>query len=162
MTEIHRDIEALACLLGAWTGGGHGDYPTIEAFEYGESMRFEHVGDAFLLSEQRSWLAGDGSPLHFERGFWRPGTSADRVELTLAHPLGLTEIAEGTVRTEGAVTTLELSTGQVGRTSTGMDVAGLVRRYRVEADTLRYEIDMAAGSTPMTRHLTGELRRAPD
>lgn len=155
-------LAPLACLLGSWRGGGRGEYPTIDAFDYGEWMRFEHVGDGFLLSSQRSWLAGDGSPLHFERGFWRPGDSAERVEVTLAHPLGLTEVAEGTVTTTGPVTTIEVATGTIGRTSTGMDVVGLVRRYRVEGDALRYEIDMATGSTPMTRHLAAELHRVSD
>jgi hypothetical protein len=60
------------------------------------------------------------------------------------------------------VTTIEVATGTIGRTSTGMDVVGLVRRYRVEGDSLRYEIDMATGSTPMTRHLAAELHRGSD
>jgi hypothetical protein len=155
------ELEPLACLLGTWRGGGRGDYPTIEAFEYGEWICFEHVGDGFLLSAQRSWLARDGSPLHFERGFWRPASSYDHVEVALAHPLGLTEIAEGSVSSSGAATTIALTSDAIGRTSTGMDVVGLVRRYVIEGDALRYEIDMATGSTPMTRHLTGALRRAP-
>jgi hypothetical protein len=159
---LPRSVEAYEPLLGTWRGGGHGDFPTIDAFDYGEWMHFEHVGDEFLLSSQRSWLAGDGSPLHFERGFWRPGASDGDVEVTLAHPLGLTEVAEGRLRAEGAATILELRTVSIGRTSTGMDVVGLDRRYRIEGDTLRYEIDMATGSTPMTRHLTGALRRTTD
>ncbi len=162
MTELHPDLRPLGVLLGSWAGEGRGEYPTIDAFDYGEWMRFEHVGDNFLLSSQRSWLSDDGSPLHFERGFWRPGSSADRVELTLAHPLGLTEVAEGTVTTAGPLTTIEVATGAIGRTTTGMDVVGLVRRYRVEGDVLRYEIDMATGSNAMTRHLAAELRREPD
>ena len=32
-----------------------GEYPTIEPFDYEEELTFEHVGDAFLLYEQRSW-----------------------------------------------------------------------------------------------------------
>lgn len=153
-------VKPLSCLLGTWRGAGHGEFPTIEAFEYGEQMIFEHVGDGFLLSSQQSWLTLDGSPLHFERGFWRPGSAADEVELTLAHPLGLTEVAEGTIETgDDGVTTIELASVEVGRTRTGMDVVALERRYRVGRAVLRYEIDMRTGATPLTRHLTGELRR---
>jgi len=155
------ELRPLACLLGTWRGGGHGEYPTIDAFDYQEWMCFEHVGDGFLLSAQRSWLARDGSPLHFERGFWRPGSTPGAVELALAHPLGLTEIAEGSVSTSGAATTIELASERIGHTTTGMDVVGLLRRYVLEGDTLSYEIEMATGTTPMARHLTAELRRSP-
>lgn len=151
------ELLPLSFLIGTWRGGGRGDFPTIDGFDYGEDMVFEHVGDPFLLYTQRSWLASDGTPLHFERGFLRPGAGEGEVELALAHPLGLTEISEGWV--EGA--TLELATRQVGRTSTGMAVRALARRYRVEGDVLRYELHMATDETPMTRHLTAELRRAP-
>lgn len=162
MTELHPELGSLTCLLGTWRGEGHGGYPTIDAFEYGEWMHFEHVGDPFLMSAQRSWLIADDAPLHFERGFWRPGSSASRVELTLAHPLGLTEVAEGELRGDGEVTTIEFASHTVGRTSTGMAVSALRRRYEIEGDAMRYEIDMATDTTAMTQHLTARLRREPD
>lgn len=161
MTEIAAVLGPLACLLGTWRGEGRGGFPTIDAFDYGEWMHFEHVGDPFLMSAQRSWLMADDAPLHFERGFWRPGGAADGIELTLAHPLGLTEVAEGTARGDGDVTTIELVSRAIGRTSTGMAVSGLRRRYEIEGDAMRYEIDMATDATPLTRHLTATLRRAP-
>jgi len=92
--DLHSDVEPLAFLVGTWRGEGLGEYPTIEAFRYGEELSFEHVGDAYLAYAQRSWLLDDGSPLHLERGFLRPGVEGV-LELTLAHPLGLTEICEG-------------------------------------------------------------------
>ena len=149
------ELLPLSFLLGVWRGSGHGGFPTMDEFDYGEEMVFEYVGDPFLLYTQRSCLTADGAPLHFERGFLRPGAEEGEVELTLAHPLGLTEISEG--RLEG--TTIELVTREVGRTSTGMPVRALARRYRVEGAALRYELDMATHRTPMTRHLTAELRR---
>ncbi|MEO8477963.1 MAG: FABP family protein [Actinomycetota bacterium] len=157
-SNLHPDIESLAFLVGTWHGEGMGEYPTIDAFGYGEEISFDHVGDAYLVYTQRSWLLDDGSPVHLERGFLRPGARGG-LELTLAHPLGLTEICEGTL--EG--TALELSTvdGGVGHTSSGMAVTGLRRRYRVDGPTLAYEIDMATETTPMTRHLAAVLRREP-
>ena len=160
MTEVLPALGPLASLLGTWRGEGHGGYPTIGTFEYGEWMHFEHVGDPFGMSAQRSWLIADDVPLHFERGFWRPGAAATDIELTLAHPLGLTEVAEGTARVDGEVTTIELVSRAIGRTSTGMAVSGLRRRYEIEGDAMRYEIDMATDATPMTRHLTATLQRA--
>lgn len=156
--DLHPDLLALAPLLGTWRGEGDGEYPTVDAFRYGEEMVFEHVGDTFLLYRQSSWLLDDErTPLHFERGFLRLGATPGDVELILAHPLGLTEISEG--RIDGA--DLVFASEAVGRTRTGSAVSGLARRYRVEGDRLTYELDMAMDETPMTRHLVAELRRDP-
>ncbi|MGZ5289326.1 MAG: FABP family protein [Actinomycetota bacterium] len=156
--DLHPDVEPLAFLVGTWRGEGLGEYPTIEPFRYGEELSFEHVGDAYLTYMQRSWLLDDGSPVHLERGFLRPGTEG-ALELTLAHPLGLTEVSEGTL--DG--TSFELATiaGGIGRTTTGLAVTGLSRRYRVDGPTLAYELDMATEDTAMTRHLAAVLRREP-
>jgi hypothetical protein len=156
--DLHPDVAPLAFLLGTWRGEGVGEYPTIESFRYGEEIAFDHVGDAYLTYTQRSWLLDDGSPLHLERGFLRPGERGS-LELTLAHPLGLTEVGEGAL--DG--TSFELSTAAdgMGRTSTGMAVTGLTRRYHVDGATLVYELDMATEETAMTRHLAAVLRRKP-
>jgi hypothetical protein len=153
--DLYPDLKPLAFLLGTWEGGGEGRYPTVSPFAYRESLSFEHVGDDFLMYAMDSWSVEDGEPLHFERGFLRPGASPEAVELTLAHPLGLVEISDGTL--DG--TSLELRSSTVGRTRTGSAVTGVARRYRVEGDVLRYELDMAMEGVPMTRHLDGELHR---
>jgi hypothetical protein len=153
--ELHDDLRPLAFLLGAWRGEGAGEYPTIEPFAYREEMRFEHVGDTFLLYQQASWSSDDGAPIHFERGFLRPGEPG-RVEFTLAHPIGLTEIAEGTL--DG--TAFDLTSTSVGRTSTGLTTTAVIRSYRVDGDVLRYRTDMATDETPMALHLEAELHRS--
>lgn len=152
---LAEEVRHLEFLVGTWRGRGNGGYPTMDPFEYGEELTFDHVGDAFLAYVQRSWLLSDGSPLHFERGFLRPGARPGDLELTLGHPLGLTEVSEGRLA-NGEIT---LSTTHVGRTATGMSLVGLVRRYRIDGASMRYELDMATDATPMTRHLTGELGR---
>jgi hypothetical protein len=153
---VHPDVEPLAFLLGTWRGEGSGRYPTIEPFRYREEIVFEHVGQEFFLYGQRSWRLDDGSPVHFERGFLRPGGSGE-VELVLAHPIGVTEVAHG--RLHGTTVELATADGDVGRTRTGLDVTGLIRRYRVERDALAYRLDMATERTPMALHLEAELRR---
>ena len=149
------ELSFLAAFLGAWHGAGRGGYPTMDDFDYGESMVFDHVGDAFLLYSQRSWLVSDGSPLHFERGFLRPGASEGSVELTLAHPLGLTEVSQGTF----ADGEMSLTSRHVGRTTTGMGVVSLERRYRLDGDRLTYELDMQTDEVDMTGHLVGSAHR---
>jgi hypothetical protein len=156
--ELHPDLTSLSFLLATWRGEGDCTYPTIESSHYGEELTFSHVGEPYLVYTQRSWMPEDNAPVHLERGFLRPGAEGE-VELALAHPLGLTEIAHGTLHGTG----LELSTAQggVGRAHTGLAVTGIVRRYRVDGDVLRYEVDMATEDTPMTRHLVAELRKVP-
>ena len=151
---LHADLEPLAFLVGTWRGAGRGEYPTIEPFYYEEELTFEHVGDTFLLYQQSSWSPKDGAPIHLERGFLRPGADG-HVELTIAHPLGLTEVSEGEL--DG--TSFELTSKEVGRTTTGLDVIGVVRRYRVEGGDLTYVTDMATERTPMAMHLEASLRR---
>jgi hypothetical protein len=147
----------LAFLIGTWRGEGFARYPTMQGdVAYQESVSFDHVGEPFLRYVQESWSADDRAPLHFERGFLRPGDDGE-IELTLAHPLGLTEIAHG--RLSGTELLLTTEPGGVGRTHTGSSVVGVVRRYALEGDVLRYELEMALDEVPMTLHLEAALRR---
>src|SRR5436309_13062572 len=85
--DLYPDLKPVAFLLGTWEGEGEGRYPTVSPFDYRERLAFGHVGDAFLLYALESWSLEDAEPLHFERGFLRPGTSSETVQLTLAHAL---------------------------------------------------------------------------
>jgi hypothetical protein len=155
-TAMHDDVASFAFLLGTWQGTGAGSYPTIEPFEYREELAFEHVGDAFLLYRQESWSPSD-EPVHFERGFLRPGGTPGSVELCLAHPIGVTEVAHGTV--DGTSLDLAAVDGAIGRSRTGLEVSGVRRQYRVDGDDLSYRLDLATDTTPMTLHLEATLRR---
>jgi hypothetical protein len=48
----------------------------------------------------------------------------------------------------------------VAITETGSPVTELRRRFELEDNVLRYELEMAMRDVPLTRHLKGELRRA--
>ena len=134
---LHPALEPLSFLIGTWGGEGDGVYPKIEPFRYREELSFDHVGDAFLLVTESAWSL-DGTPLHFERGTLRPvGDGA--VDLTLAHPIGVAEVAEGTL--DG--TTLSFRSTGIVRTPTGLPVTEIERRYRLVGDALAYELDMA-------------------
>ena len=53
----------MAWLLGRWQGAGVGDYPTIEAFRFGQEVAFSYVpGKAFLSYE--SHIANPILPIH--------------------------------------------------------------------------------------------------
>jgi hypothetical protein len=147
-------LEPLAFLLGMWRGEGEGIYPGVAPFRYTEELSFEHVGDAFLLVTESSWTP-DGAPLHFERGTLRP-VGDGGVDLSLAHPIGVAEVAEGTVQG----TTVSLASTAIVRTATGSPVTEIARRYRREGEQLSYELDMAMDGVARTFHVRATLGRA--
>ena len=125
------ELEPLAFLLGDWAGEGEGVYPTIEPFGYHEEIRFWHVGKPFLAYTQRTRHAEDGRPLHAETGYLRP-VGADGVELVLAHPTGVAEVAAGTV----VGTRIDLATTTVALTATAKEVTAVERTIDVDGDHL--------------------------
>jgi hypothetical protein len=151
---LHPDLAELSFLVGTWRGIGEGEWPRGEPFEYGEEMVFEHAGEPYLLYTQRSWSLDDEAPIHFERGFLRPG-GPGRIELVLAHPLGIAEVAEGTVL--GQV--IEVATTAVALTGTAKAVTELSRRIEGRDGELRYELHMAMRDIALTSHVRSRLAR---
>ncbi len=157
--NLHPDCGPLAWMLGTWAGNGHGDYPTIEGFSFGQELIFTHDGRPFFHYLARSWIVDeDGEKVRdaaLETGFVRCRPEG-RVELVLAHHTGFVEIWYGTA----ANGKLELTTDAVARTETAKEYVAGQRLYgNVEGDLL-YAYDMAAMGQGLQPHLWARLQRA--
>ena len=151
---LHPDLEQIAFLLGTWRGEGQGEWPGSDPFRFREELVFENVGKLMLMYRQESWDLDDGSPLHFERGFFRP-MAPGRIGLVLAHQMGAVEVAEGTV----AGTLVEFASTSVGLTGTAPAITELRRRIDVTGDRFVYDLSMAMEGIPLTHHTSSRLER---
>ncbi len=147
-------MERLAVLLGTWSGRGHGEYPTIDPFEYDETVGFSHVGKPFVAYSQRTADPGSGRPLHAEVGYLRVARGS-WAELVVAHPTGIVELSEGTF--DGPW--MRLRSRVVAGTGTAKEVTAIERDIFVEGDVLEYSVRMAAVGVPLTHHLRARLER---
>jgi THAP4-like, heme-binding beta-barrel domain len=161
--DLHPALLGLLPFVGVWRGRGHGDYPTIEGFDYAQEVRISHDGRPFLAYESRAWLLGpDDEPIrpsHRETGFWRPvqvdGRSTGAVEVLLTTPNGFLELYLGHV--DGLQ--LELATDAVVRTVTAKEVRAGKRLYGIVEGALLYAYEMAAVGQPLQAHLSARLLR---
>jgi THAP4-like, heme-binding beta-barrel domain len=157
--DLHPDLMPVAFLLGQWHGNGHGDYPTMDAFEFGQELGFTHDGRPFLHYFSRTWLVGpdgaDGRPLALETGFLRP-QPGNEVELLLTHQSGVAEIYYGTV--DGP--RLTLSTDAVVRTASAKEYVAGQRLYGLVEGDLLWTFDMAAVGQSLQPHIWARLQRS--
>jgi len=157
---LHPTLTSLAGLVGEWTGHGHGSYPTIEDFDYIETVTFTSSGKAFLAYSQRTSNAVDGSALHTETGYLR-SSGGSGVELVVASPTGVAEIDEGVFRiVDDATLHVRLVSRQVIVSSTAKSVTDIERTFTLKGDLLSVTLAMAAVGQPVTHHLSSQLRRS--
>jgi hypothetical protein len=157
--NLHPDCAPLVWMLGTWQGNGHGDYPTIEKFQYGQELIFTHDGRPFFHYMARAWIVDENGEkvrdAAIETGFWRCRPEG-HVEVLLSHSSGISEVWYGQAE-DGKV---ELKTAGVSFTESAKEVTAGHRMYgNVEGDLL-YAYDMAAVGQELQPHLWARLRRA--
>jgi THAP4-like, heme-binding beta-barrel domain len=157
---LHPNVEPFSFLLGTWTGEGSGEYPTIESFDYFETITFGHVGKPFMAYSQKTTAKDDGRPLHAEVGYWR-FPSLERTEFVVAHPTGIVEVEEGKFVSSDGGGRFYLHTTTIGRTESAKEVTALARVFDVEGDSMHYSVTMAAVGRTIQHHLSATLQRVP-
>ena len=140
-------------LIGRWEGRGKGDYPTIDSFEYHETVEFSPLADKPVLAYTQRTRSMEGKALHAESGFLR--FAQERVELVIAQPTGIAEIHRGSASADG----LELIMDGLVRSPTSVEVSEVRRSISVIGDVLSYRLDMAAVGQGLQYHLEAELHR---
>ncbi len=146
-------------MLGTWRGNGHGDYPTIEQFQFGQELIFAHDGRPFFHYFSRTWIVdADGELIRndaLETGFLRCRPQG-QVELVLSHTTGVVEIWYG----EAGGGKLDITTDAVVRTESAEEVVAGKRLYGNVAGELLYAYDMAGSGQPLQPHTWAKLQRA--
>lgn len=159
--NLHPLVQPLESLIGSWNGIGRGHFPTIDDFDYTETITFEAIpGKPFLRYEQKT-ASPSGSPMHTEVGFLRP-VGEDRIEFVIAQPTGQTELLEGTAQEqEDGTLRLHFDKSQVVNSATAKTVDATTRTYVFNAlrSSVTTEFGMAAVGQEMQSHLVSDLSR---
>jgi hypothetical protein len=157
--NLHPQCAPVVWLLGTWRGNGRGDYPTIEAYEYGQELVFQQDGRPFFHYFSRSWIVDEeGNTVREaaqETGFLRC-LPEGKLELVLTHNTGFTEIWYGLAEAGK----MELRTAGVSFTETAKEVTAGHRLYGNVEGELMYAYDMEAMGQPLQPHLWARLQRA--
>jgi hypothetical protein len=158
--NIHELCAPLAWMIGSWRGNGHGEYPTIEGFQFGQEVVFQQDGRPFIHYFSRAWIEQeDGTFVRNaaqETGFLRP--QADRtVEVVMAHNTGFVEIWHGEIHPDQP--RIEMVTDAVARTATAKDYTAGKRLYGYVDGDLLYAYDMAAMGQELQPHTWARLQR---
>jgi hypothetical protein len=156
---LHPALGPLAQLVGVWRGEGDGHYPTIAPFRYREEVTFAHDGRPVLRYAQRTWRLDTDTPMHVEAGYLR-APDAGSVELIVAQPTGLAEVAELVVDATSGRLILDGGRAAVARTRSAKAVLDVRRRFELEGDELRYDLWMTFGGHQDEHHLRAVLHRA--
>ena len=158
--NIHPLTARLAWLIGRWVGNGHGEYPTIDGFQFGQEVVFQQDGRPFIHYFSRAWIV-DAEGNHVreaaqETGFFRPQGDGT-LEAVMCHNTGFVEIWTGEIHPEQP--RFEMVTDAVARTATAKEYVAGKRLYGYVNGDLLYAYDMAAMGQELQPHTHAQLVR---
>ncbi|RIJ71162.1 FABP family protein [Nakamurella silvestris] len=144
-------------LVGVWRGEGEFVAPGSDvAVRFGQQVTISHDGRGFLRHESVMWLLDDAkTPASRELGWWRPQPDGE-IELLIAHSEGVVEVFYGRAT---SLTSWNLSTDAVVRTTTAPSVTGATRLYGVVDGKLAYVEERATVEHALHPHTSALLER---
>src|SRR5574342_761836 len=152
--------DLLRTLIGEWSGSGRGEFPTIEPFEYLETLTF--VGDhrPFLHYEQKTQRRNAGQtdfiPSHWETGFIRLLPDG-QVELVNAQGSGRMEMLAGSLEETERGLILRLQSTAIFNDPRMVETS---RTITVEKDSMHYSQRMHTTAVPgLSHHVEARLKR---
>jgi len=159
-TKSITGSQLFTLLEGTWEGEGRGQYPTINSFDYRETLIFTRRDEKTLAYEQRAQKRYDGQTeyleSHWENGFIRI-LEKDELELVNTQSGGRGEVLVG--RIETLATLLRIHFVSKAFTNDPRMVSS-ARTFELEGDTLRYEMEMQTTEVHrLTHHLKITLQR---
>jgi hypothetical protein len=154
----NQDI--LHLLLGDWQGMGKGEFPTIEPFEYLETISFSSDGRPFLHYDQKTRRRRAGqaeyAPSHWENGFIRRLPDG-QIEVTCAQNGGRLEMLHGSFEETELGLILRLQSTAFLNDPRMLETS---RTLILEGDTLHYTQTMHTTAVPAsTHHVEARLKR---
>ncbi len=157
MSQFHL----LYSLLGEWTGTGRGEFPTLQPFEYLETLCFEMDAGRELIhyvqkTQRRNSSQENFAPSHWESGFIRP-LPENEIEVVNSQSGGRLEVLTGSLQeSPGGFILLVRSKGF-------MNDARMLESERaitLNHASLHYRLDMRTSAVPhLTHHVEAVLTK---
>lgn len=147
-------------LEGTWTGEGHGEFPTVQSFDYRETLVFTRQTEKSLAYEQRNQKRYDGQTeylvSHWESGFIRLLDKGE-LEMVNAQSGGRGEVCIGMIEALGSLIRIHFTSKVLTNDPRMICTA---RSFELDGDTLRYEMQMQTTKVDrLTHHVKITLQR---
>ncbi len=161
---VRASLDRLAPLVGIWTGKGEGGYPTIDDFEYTETLQIQHQpGLGYLTYEQKTELVDAAGRVvrrsHWEAGLLRPLEDGS-LELACVQAGGRVEVLRGefvNIESKPGWLKLEFQSKLVGNDER---MKSSSREWTITTDRFKYVMEMVTTKVAEpTIHLEANLMR---
>lgn len=145
---------------GIWRGQGHGEFPTIDPFDYRETLIFTRRDGLPLAYDQRTYKRNKGQiefvTSHWENGFIRI-LENEELELVNAQSGGRAEILIGHIEKLNSVIRMSFVSKAL---LNDKQVVSTARTFELKGDTLHCEMKMATTKIDrLMQHLTSTLQK---